>query len=141
MALKKFSHRYVNSSDIIEFMYYHRVIVNFRKTAAYPLYQLHLLVDIPQDGTDLQTYPENFTGNYEIAYGILRSSTDLNADKIYDFHTAFDIEPTKVKMNAPIDMNRPKILNFNRYVINVWNCHLKKILEVEDISIFCMGVK
>ena len=90
------------------------------------MYQLQLLVDIPQDGTDLQTYPEHFTGNYEIAYGILRSSTSLNADKIYDFHTAFDIEPTKVKMNAPIDMNRQKVLNFNRYVINVWNCHLKK---------------
>ena len=100
-----------------------------------PLKQLHLLDDIPQDGTDLQTYPEKFTGNYEIAYGILRSSTDLNADKIYDFHTAFDIEPTKVKMNAPIDMNRQKILNFNRYVINVWNCHFKKILEVEDNSV------
>ena len=33
VALKKFSHSYVNSSDCIEFMYYHRVIVNFRKTA------------------------------------------------------------------------------------------------------------
>ena len=122
-------------------MYYHRVIVSFRKTAANPCYQLQLFVDIPQDGTDLQTYPEHFTGNYEIAYGILRSSTDLNGDKIYDFHTAFDIEHTKVKMNAPIDMNRQKVLNFNRYVINVWNFHLRKILEVEDNSIFCMGVK
>ena len=72
---------------------------------------------------------EIFTGNYEIAYGVLRSSTNLNPDKIYDFHTAFDTEPTKVKMNALIDMNRQKILNFNRYVkdvINFWNCHFKK---------------
>ena len=42
-------------------------------------------------------------------------------------------------MNAPIDMNKQKILNFNRYVINVWNFHFKKILEVEDNSIFLYG--
>lgn len=45
-------------------MYYHRVVVNFRKTAADPLYQLYLLVDIPQYGIDLQTYPQNSIENY-----------------------------------------------------------------------------
>ena len=106
-------------------MYCLRVIVNFRKTAVDPLYQLHLLVDIPQDGDDLQTYAQNFTGNYIIANGILESSTDLDAD-IYDFHSVFDIGPTKMKMNVLLDMNRQRILNFNRYVINIGDCHLKK---------------
>ena len=47
VAVKKFSHRYVNSSNSVKFMHYHRVIVNFMKKASKPLYRLHLLVDIP----------------------------------------------------------------------------------------------
>ena len=43
VAVKKFSHRYINSSDNEEYMYYHRVKVNFRKTAADPLYQKIML--------------------------------------------------------------------------------------------------
>ena len=35
------------------------------------LYQLHLLVDIPQDGNDLQTYAQNFSENCLIPYGII----------------------------------------------------------------------
>ena len=79
---KKISHRYVDSSSNVEFMYYHNVIVNFRKTAADLLYELHLLVDIPQDGNDLQTYTQNCTEKYLVAYGILGSATDLVSDKI-----------------------------------------------------------
>ena len=79
-------------------MYYHRVIVNFRKTAANPLYQFHLLVDIPQDGTDLQMHPQNVTGNYIIAFGVIGSVSDIDADKVYDYNAAFNIEKTKMKM-------------------------------------------
>ena len=86
-----------------------RVIVNFRKTAANPLYQLHLLVNIPQDGNDLQSYAQNFTGNYIVIYGIIGNVNDVDADKVYDYHTAFNIEPTKVKVNVPLDMNNKKI--------------------------------
>ena len=57
-------------------MYYHRVTVNFRKTAADPLYQLHLFVEIPQEGTDLQTYHQEFTENYITAYGIIGAESD-----------------------------------------------------------------
>ena len=105
-------------------MDYHKVIVNIRKTAPDPLYQPHLLVDIPQDGNDLQTYAQNFTGNYIVAYSIIATQSDLDPDKICDFHTAYEIEPTKVKMNVPSDMNIQRLLNFNPYVTNVWNCHL-----------------
>lgn len=108
--VQKFSHIYLNSSNSVEFMYYHRVIVNFRNTAADPLHQLHLLVNIPQDGNDLQTYAQNFIENYIIAYGILGSAIDLDSDKIYDFHTTYEIEPTKMKMNVPLDMYGERIL-------------------------------
>jgi len=42
----------IQAINSIEFMYYHKVIVNFRKTAPDPPHQLHLLVDIAQDGDD-----------------------------------------------------------------------------------------
>ena len=112
VALKKFCHRYINSSNNVEFMYYHRVIVNFRKTAANPLYQLHLsVVNIPQDGNDLQTYAQNFTENYIIAYGIIGEMSDDDSDKVYDYHTAFDIEPTKSEDECSTGYESKKILN------------------------------
>lgn len=57
-----------------------------KKTTANPLYQLHLLVDIPQVGDDLDTYPTNFTDNYIITYGIIGIASDVDAGKTYDFH-------------------------------------------------------
>lgn len=75
-------------------MSYHKVVVNFKKTAANPLYQLHLLVDIPQVRNNLNTYPTNFTDNYIIAYGITVSAVD--ADKTHDFHTTFDTKSPKL---------------------------------------------
>ena len=77
-------------------MYCHKVIINLKKkTAATPPYFLHLLVDIEQDGNDLGVYAKNWTENYVIAYGIMGNGTDADADKVYDYHTAFDIKPTK----------------------------------------------
>ena len=64
VEVKNNSHRYIDSNNNVEYIYYHRVIVNFRKTAADQLYQLHLLVEILQDGIDLQTYPQQFTESY-----------------------------------------------------------------------------
>ena len=92
-------------------MYYHRRIINFRKTAPAHPYFLHILVDIPQVETDLVTYQQNFTGVYIIAYGILGQVSDVDADKVYDYHTAFDIKPTEVSYNVDINANQKKILN------------------------------
>ena len=39
---------------------------------------------------------------------------DLCPNKTYDYHTAYDIQPTKVVYNVDLDMNRKKILNFNQ---------------------------
>lgn len=36
---------------------------------------------------------------------------DLDTNKTYDYHTAFDIQPTKVVYNVDLYMNRKKILN------------------------------
>lgn len=62
-------------------------------------------------GNDLHTYPTNFTDNYIIAYGIIGTVSDVDAGKTYDFHTAFDIKPTKVIMNVDLDMNNKKLTN------------------------------
>lgn len=69
-----------------------------------------MLVNIPQDGNDLQSYAQNLTGNYIVIYGIIGNVNDVDADKVYDYHTAFNIEPTKVKMNVPLDLNNKKIM-------------------------------
>ena len=64
-----------------------------------------------QSGIDLNTYPTNFNKYYLIAYGILGETMDLDPNKTFDYHTAFDIKPTEVVYNVNLDMNRKKILN------------------------------
>ena len=92
-------------------MYYHRIIVNFKKLSSGNKFFLHILVNIPQDGTDLAVYPRQFSGVYIIAYGILGTTSNLVPDKVYDYHTAFDIKPTQVVYNVDINANNKKILN------------------------------
>ena len=70
-----------------------------------------MLWPTPQSGIDLNTYPTNFNKYYLIAYGILGETMDLDPNKTYDYHTAFDIKPTEVVYNVDLDMNRKKILN------------------------------
>ena len=111
VSVKKFTHRYTDAKGQTQFMYYHRMIINFRRTAPSHPYFLHLLVDIPQAGTDLAVYPKNFTGVYIIAYGILGRVPDVDADKVYDYHTAFDIKPTEVSFNVDINANQKVIRN------------------------------
>ena len=36
---------------------------------------------------------------------------DLDPNKTYDYHTAYDIQPTKVVYIVDLNMNRKKILN------------------------------
>ena len=57
-------------------------------------------------------YPQNWTKNYVIAYcRILGQLSDVDADKVYDYHTAFDIKPTEVSYNVDINLKQKKILN------------------------------
>ena len=87
------------------------MIITFRKTAPAHPYFLHILVDIPQNGTDLGVYPKNWTNNCVIAYGILGQVSDVDADKVYDYHTAFDIKPTEVLFNVDINGNQKAMRN------------------------------
>ena len=92
-------------------MYYHKLLVTFSKTASSTPYFLHIQDVMAQSGIDLNTYPTNFNKYYLIVYGILGESMDLDPNKTYDYHTAFDIKPTEVVYNVDLDMNRKKILN------------------------------
>ena len=110
-GVKKFSHRFINSKGQTEFMYYHKIVVNFKKFLFGNKFFLHILVDIPLRGSRLSTYPKNFTGVYIIAYGIKGKVSNIDTDKVYDYHTAFDIKPTQVVYNVDINANNKKILN------------------------------
>ena len=113
VSVRKLSHRYSDSKGQTQFMYYHRIIVNFRKLSSGNKFFLHILVNIPQDGTDLAEYPRQFSGVYIIAYGIIGTVSNIDPDKVYDYHTAFDIKPTEVVYNVDINANNKKILNIN----------------------------
>ena len=112
-SIKKLSHIYTDSKGQSQTMYYHRIIVNFRKLSTGNKFFLHILVNIPQDGTDLAVYPSQFTGVYMIAYGIVGTFSNIDPDKVYDYHTAFDIKPTEVLYNVDINTNNKKILNID----------------------------
>ena len=109
--VNKYSHEYRTSSNQVEYIYYHKLPVTFSKTASSTPYFLHTQDVMAQSGIDLNTYPTNFNKYYLIAYGILGETMDLDPNKTYDYHTAFDIKPTEVVYNVNLDMNRKKILN------------------------------
>ena len=113
VGVKKLSHRFTNSRGQTEFMYYHRVVVNFKKRLTRRPFFLHILVNIPQDGSDLAIYPKNFTGVYLIAYGIMGKVSNIDPDKVYDYHTAFDVQKTQVVYNVAINANNKKILKIS----------------------------
>ena len=111
VSVRKLSHRYSDSRGQTQYMYYHRAIINFRKLSSGNKFFLHILVNIPQTGTDLAVYPRQFSGVYMIAYGILGTFSNLDPDKVYDYHTAFDIKPTEVVYNVDINANQKVIKN------------------------------
>ena len=113
VSIKKLSHRYIDATNNSQFMYYHRIIVNFKKLSVGNKFFLHFLVNIPQEGNDLAVYPRQFSGVYFVTYGIVGKVSNIDPDKVYDYHTAFDIKPTEVSYNVNINANNKKILNIN----------------------------
>ena len=109
--IKKISHRYTDSRNQTRFMYYHKIIINFRKTTTFGRAFLYVTVNIPQSGIDLNTYPSQFKGNYLVAYGITGTFSNIDPDKVYDYHTAFDIKPAEVVYNVDINVNQKEIKN------------------------------
>ena len=110
VGVKKLSHRFTNSKGQSKFMHYHRIIVNFNKLPFGNPFFLHILVNIPK-GAGFQIYPKNFAGVYLIAYGIIGKVSNIDPDKVYDYHTAFDVQKTQVVYNVDINANNKKILN------------------------------
>ena len=113
VSIKKLSHRYTDSGNKTKFMYYYKIIINFRKLSTGNRFFLHVSVNIPQTGIDLNIYPNQFKGCYMIAYGIVGTFSNIDPDKVYDYHTAFDIKPTEVVYNVNINANNKKILDIN----------------------------
>ena len=111
VSVRRLSHRSSASKGQTQFMYYHRMVVNFRKLSSGNKFFLHIVNSIPQDGTDLAVYPRQFSGVYMITYGIVGTVSNIDPDKTYDYHTAFDIHPTQVEYNVDINANNKKILN------------------------------
>ena len=111
VSVKKLSHRYTDSKGQTQFMYYHRVIINFKKLTTGNKFFIHILVNIPNNGNDLSVYPIQFSNVYIIAYGIMSAVSNIDADKVYDYHNSFDIKPTQVVYNVDINANNKRILN------------------------------
>ena len=111
LSVKKLSHNYSDSTGKTQTMYYHRIIVNFRKLSSGNKFFLHIFVDILRGGYNLATYPNQFSGVYIIAYGNKDTFSNIDPDKVYDYHTAFDIKPTEVVYNVDINANQKAIKN------------------------------
>ena len=111
VVVKKLYHRYTDPKGQTQTMYYHRIIVNFRKLSSGNKFFLHILVDILRGGYNLNAYPRQFLGVYMIAYGIIGTFSNIDPDKVYDYHTAFDIKPTEVVYNVDINANQKEIKN------------------------------
>ena len=111
VSVKKLSHIYTDSTSKSQTMYYHRIIVNFRKLSSGNRFFLHILVNIPLIWPIVSRFPNIFKNVYIIAYGIVGTFSNINPDKVYDYHTAFDIKPTEVVYNVDINANQKEIKN------------------------------
>ena len=110
VIIKKFSHNYTDSRGKSATIYYHRIIVNFRKSTIGRSF-LYILVDIPLTTFQRQLFSRKFSGVYMIAYGVVGLFSNIDPDKVYDYHTAFDIKPTEVVYNVDINANQKEIKN------------------------------
>ena len=111
VSVKKLQHSFIDSKSQTQFMYYHRVIINFKKLTTGSRFFIHILVNIPNNGNDLAVYPLQFSGVYMIAYGIMSKVSNIDPDKVYDYHKSFEIYRTQVKFNVDINANNTSILN------------------------------
>ena len=111
VSVKKLQHSFTDSKNQTQFMYYHRVIINFKKLTTGSRFFIHILVNIPNNGNDLAVYPLQFSGVYMIAYGIMSKVSNIDPDKVYDYHKSFEIYRTQVKYNVDINANNKSIFN------------------------------
>ena len=111
VSVKKLQYSFTDSKSQTQFMYYHRVIINFKKLTTGNRFFIHILVSIPNNGNDLAVYPLQYSGVYMIAYGIMSKVSNIDPDKVYDYHKSFEILGSQVKYNVDINANNKSILN------------------------------
>ena len=111
VSVKKLQHSFIDSKSQTQFMYYHRVIINFKKLTTGNRFFIHILVSIPNNENDLAVYPIQFSGVYMIAYGIMSKVSNIDPDKVYDYHKSFEVLGSQVKFNVDINANNKSILN------------------------------
>ena len=109
-SVKKLTHTYYYPAGSIKYMYYHRVIVSLTKSNSGRSF-FHITLNMPEVGGDMTSYPSDFTTFYAIVYGINGAVGNIDPDRSYDYHTAFDIQPSQVSYNVGIDMNNKAIIN------------------------------
>ena len=56
VSVKKLQHRFIDSKGKTQFMYYHRIIINFKKLRIGNKFFIHILVNIPQDRNELAIF-------------------------------------------------------------------------------------
>lgn len=109
-SVKKLTHSYYYPTNNLNYMYYHRVMVSFTKRNSGSSF-FHVTVDMPEVGNDMSSYPSEFTKFYVIVYGINGAFGNIDPDRSFDYHTAFDIQPTQVVYNVDINANNNPITN------------------------------
>ena len=109
-SVKKLTHTYYYPTNNLNYMYYHRVIVSFTKNNSGRSF-FHITVNIPEVGNDMISYPNEFTKFYVIVYGINGAVGNIDPDRSFDYHTAFDIQPSQVVYNVGVNMNNKPITN------------------------------
>ena len=108
---QKYIHQFTDPQRLVRPDYYVRTIINFIKSSQGSSHSLHVSYRMDQIESDLNQYPNPFQGKvFLIAYGILGREYNVDSDKVYDSHKAFDIEPTEVSMSVDLDMNQKQIL-------------------------------
>ena len=138
VGIRKLSHRYTDPKGQTKVMYYPRIIVNFRKVSSGNKFFLHILVDISNRGYNIYKYPKIFQGVYIIAYGVVGAVSNIDPDKVYDYHTAFDIYPGYVMYNVPILVNRRKLAHIKLDQISDDNVAIIK--SVKELAPFTKNV-
>ena len=109
-SVKKLTHTYYYPAGNLNSMYYHRVIVSFTKNNTGRSF-FHVTINMPQVNGDMISYPNDFTKFYGIVYGINGAVGNIDPDKSYDYHTAFDIQSSQVVYNVDINANNNHIKN------------------------------
>ena len=111
-------------------LYYTRSIVQFEVFSittppVYLLSTIHIEEVNP-------TYPAKFSEVYNIIYGCNGKLNHVDPE-VYDFHQAFEIDKTKMKMLVPLDLN-------NNSIINVGNLSYSGLLKITG-KVFRIGIQ